>query len=680
MISENSNPFNITKAVDFSDSEIVSFWVDITDDKENSGFSRLIKPTSPMPMYILGGKGSGKTHLMRYFSFACQSLRNSKDVASGIANEGYLGAYVLCGGISADRFKGKNKSDELWDDVFAYSLELWLSQILLENVINGKFIETTENEQSLLKKIAHLFGKSDQFEKLPDVLEHLRKLQLNVDRSVNNILLKNEFNLHIEFSRGQLIYGLPSALRSCIPMLSNCLMVYLIDEFENLSKRQQKYINTLVRERKEGSSFKVGSRLYGIKTHQTFSDNEENKEGSEFEYLYVDTQLRKDEKIYRDFSLKLISSRLNRSGLANFAEDLPTKALQQDLGSHFSERTVEELARTATGKYGDEHAPWLDDLFEKLERGLRSGASPGINDLNDIKEIITCLRQTDKALLEKLNCFQLFKDWSKNHNLLKSAQEVNKDCSRFIEGDRDSRYADTYNKFKLDLLAQLLRTAGYPQKYIGLDTLIKMSWGVPRHLFIILKNIFAWSDFKGERPFTGGIISEDAQVSGVSESANWFFEDSRSFGPKGHRIQVGVERLATLLRTIRFSDKPSECSPSSFSCDFSSISEPAINLIKDAERWSLLVNAGRRRHKNSKRMLNQFQLNRMLAPKWDLPIARRGVVELSPVEIEAIFVTADDTDFSKILDRRSSRMEAPFFQKKSDDRELDLFANPEHND
>ena len=65
MTNQHDNPFNITKAVDFSDQEIHDYWIDIP---ESGGFQQLVKPTSAMPMFILGGKGSGKTHLMRYFS------------------------------------------------------------------------------------------------------------------------------------------------------------------------------------------------------------------------------------------------------------------------------------------------------------------------------------------------------------------------------------------------------------------------------------------------------------------------------------------------------------------------------------------------------------------------------------------------------------------------------------
>ena len=54
-----SNPFDITKAVDYTDDEIYKYWVDLGD--ENQGFEKLIKPDSLMPMIIVGSKGSGKT-------------------------------------------------------------------------------------------------------------------------------------------------------------------------------------------------------------------------------------------------------------------------------------------------------------------------------------------------------------------------------------------------------------------------------------------------------------------------------------------------------------------------------------------------------------------------------------------------------------------------------------------
>ena len=85
------NPFNITKAVDFSDQEINDYWVDISS---GDGFTGLAKPTSPMPMLILGGKGSGKTHLMRYFSYPLQCIRHKKDVIGGIKNDKYIGVYL----------------------------------------------------------------------------------------------------------------------------------------------------------------------------------------------------------------------------------------------------------------------------------------------------------------------------------------------------------------------------------------------------------------------------------------------------------------------------------------------------------------------------------------------------------------------------------------------------------
>src|SRR5580704_17971273 len=127
MTKPSRNPFNITKAVDFSDQQIFDFWIDLP---ESGGFQELAKPSSPMPMFILGGKGSGKTHLMRYFSYALQCIRHKKDVIGGIKNDKYIGVYLRCSSLNSLRFREKGQREEMWEEVFAYYMELWLSQIM----------------------------------------------------------------------------------------------------------------------------------------------------------------------------------------------------------------------------------------------------------------------------------------------------------------------------------------------------------------------------------------------------------------------------------------------------------------------------------------------------------------------------------------------------------------------
>src|ERR1044072_6727001 len=81
-----SNPFNITRAADFTDQQIGDYWVDLAAD--GNGFIEMAKPTSEMPMLIMGGKARGKTHLMRHFSYQLQKIRYASAVIEGIRNEG----------------------------------------------------------------------------------------------------------------------------------------------------------------------------------------------------------------------------------------------------------------------------------------------------------------------------------------------------------------------------------------------------------------------------------------------------------------------------------------------------------------------------------------------------------------------------------------------------------------
>ena len=53
----------------------------------------------------------------------------------------------------------------------------------------------------------------------------------------------------------RLVFGPPKIVAAEVPELDGIQVLYLIDEFENLSKEQQRYVNTLIREKERPCVF-----------------------------------------------------------------------------------------------------------------------------------------------------------------------------------------------------------------------------------------------------------------------------------------------------------------------------------------------------------------------------------------------------------------------------------------
>ena len=149
---------------------------------------------------------------------------------------------------------------------------------------------------------------------------------------------------------------------------------------------------------------------------------------------------------------------------------------------------------------------------------------------------------------------------------------ISRELSAYLEGKK-GRYDQTLDHFKADLIAQLRRECDQRQQYVGIDTLIAMSWGLPRNLLIVLKNIYGWAVFNGKSPFQNGPISMADQASGVKEASEWFFRDARMSGTDGKILQDSIGRLGERSRSIRYSHKPPDCSLTAFSCNLSHVSE-----------------------------------------------------------------------------------------------------------
>lgn len=670
-IHKNDNPFELNKATDFTDVEIADYWVDILE--EQGGLLNVLKPKLLTPTLLLGGKGSGKTHLMRYCSAQVQTLRHQGDLLKAIKAEGYLGLYVPAEGLNALKFSEKGQEQSAWTFIFAMYFELWIATTLLSvfsTLADGGKI--TFSEADLIKDVKGLFDVDIVCENtLPDFNNFLVGLRRRVDYVVNNSALsRTTIDLEIVFSHGRLAFGIPELLRKHVAEFEKTTFVYLIDEAENFTIEQQKFLNTLIRYRKGNATIKVGARRYGIRTFETLGSGEPIRQDAEYETVVLDNFLRDQKEEYAKLARRLISKRLQKaySPVADTYgwEDLDPYFANLPRGNFWQEATL-PLAEMLD-RAGKERP-----YFKRLKGYLATAFKMGEGEANNV---IRQLEMADYPFIEKCNVFLLYRAWpAKGGEILGICQGIATEASEYMAGRRASapNFTKAVDYFSSDLLAQLFRDFRRRVPYAGLPNLIELSQGIPRNILTILKHTYRRSLFAGDLPFEGGVISVESQSDGVRDSSTWFWEDAQP-DSNGSEVREAIEALALLFRTIRFSDRPAECDVCTFSVELEGLSENSRRVIRMAENWSYLIKLrdGAKR-KNDRGVGSKYQLGPMLAPKWDVSEHRRGNIELKTELADAIFDREQRNLLPLLIKMRVSGMMGPSFAVARQSGQEELF-------
>jgi len=652
------NPFNITKAVDYSDKELNDFWVDFP----GVGFNDFIKPTLDMPMIILGSKGSGKTHIMKHFSYTMQKIRHKEEIVNGILEDGYFGTYLRCSGLNAYKFNGRGETEETWETFFSYYLELWLGQLILNNIcklINGSNLIV--EHKPIIKDILSLFDSAEitvELDNLDDLRDYLNHLQKNIDYSINNrAFTKKPISESVEvlLSPGSLIFGIPEILSLKIPELKDIKFLYLLDEYENFTFNQQKYFNTLIRERKNPVCFKIGSRRYGIRTKKTLSANEEIKLGSEYDQIDIDDIFRRNKNNFKIFIKSICLKRLRHLNIV----------IDEDRFEDYFEGFDEEKLIINIKSRGRKH---LDKLVSELKNhGFK----------NEYKTIISNIRFSSNIVLERANIMLLHRSWKSGGNLVKESVIINTLCKSYYKNpNKDSHHGRLLNKHRLDIIDALQRENNLKvESYIGFNNLIRVSNGIPRHFLIIMKHIYRWNEYLERRSFISldEKISSSTQLNAINDTSSWFVEDAKIPGNNGNQIKDCIERLCDYMRELRFSSLPPECSISSFSIDSKVIPSEIDEIINFLEQYSYIIKIDSgRRNKNLNSRNHTYQINGLLSAQWELSLARRGIVDFNLAEITAIFMPKDDRDYKNVRSKNLLKYNVPFSSKSSNPSLFDL--------
>ena len=283
--------------------------------------------TTSHPCFLEGGRGTGKTTVLRCLSYQGQAALRAAGSRGGEAWR-FVGMYYRINTNRVRAFAGPELEAGTWVRMFAHYLNLELCQAVVG------FLQWHGRERpddpTIGEAALRSIGAALRLEKprnLNALSEGLKLAKVAFEASVNNVA--DDEGLPFLSVQGGPIDALMREVKK-LPQFSALPFFFLIDEYENLDGYQQRVANTLIKHCGELYSFKVGVRELGFRERSTLN---------QFEQLVAPA----------DYRLINISQEL-KGRFAEFAREVCEQRLRQVLGDGADVPKLEALLPELTAE------------------------------------------------------------------------------------------------------------------------------------------------------------------------------------------------------------------------------------------------------------------------------------------------------------------------------------------
>ena len=582
------------------------------------------------PRVVIGGRGCGKTMLLRYLSHESAFSIHRSDYPSDALR--HIGLYWKADTHFASMLNSRGKEADIWKSSFDHLTALVLGIEVLRSV--------TSIAQSKLQLFKPDRLSSLTFDRLKSFVgEHNTTYNLLIEHLEDRL---GEFESWANDVRSlpqptflpgsKFIERIIVCLQHQLPELKESIFHVYIDEYENLSLYQQTKINTWLKHSEPPLIFNLAMKRNGFKTRDT--------EGPEalldiHDYRTIDLEEFGNHNNFAVFAAEILLSKLLLAGRSvSDIDDMILETLRDPNSitgkerrtayqttvlraaeSLFPSKTQSELAKEVI-----EDTYLLERLQARIGRALEKRGESASESSGWIMINAPEASVIVPALI-----------WRRGLPLTQLGEEL----KQLVSG-LDNRFTGLtnwiHNNFVgcyLQLYDGLVRPCPF---YSGFHTFCHMARGNLRHLLELCHQALTRSANEESVP-------AQLQAEAARQVAADFLSEVRSFGPQGNNLHAFLLRLGSVFSLSQQSLNQSEPEKTHFSIKggVSSLSDGRKSFLSEAVKWSVIFEE----KGTKKKAINEpddieYIMNPIYASYFHISYRKRRKLEMERTDMEVL--------------------------------------------
>jgi hypothetical protein len=597
-------------------------------------YSALDILNSRKPKVIVGGRGCGKTMLLRYLSHGTKFSQSRIQIDNNELL--HIGLYWRVDTQFVSLMNLRGLKDDIWQASFEHFATIIISiEILksLESIAQSKFEGVTKGEIDSINFDTLSSYDTEVPNKFNELSNYLRSKLRNFQSWLNNIRKINEPIFYPRSFADSII----DEIQNQLPIFKNSTFYVYLDEYENLLPIQKRLVNTWLKHSEPPLIFNLAMKPNSFDERNT-TGNEQISGIHDFREYLIEDYL-KENSTFEVFAAEIFFLKFHSQGATNIPLDPKTlnsyDSLQLRLGSAYRDRIRESIDRIFPGTTREELMNEIFDdsnlknrLIENIRRGLKSKNSKFLIDDfldSDFKE--ASLINSSLIYREKPGLDIILEEFSK----LKSGKINN------YTGTTDWINNNFYGSYLL-YFAPLNRPCKF---YAGYSSFCQMSKGNIRYLLelchkSLVRNEVVSLEKKGDINTLS--VNADNQAEAAKQASKAFLEEVKTYGRLGNHLYIFVMRIGNIFRHAHRRLTQSEPEQNHFSIDSMNWEEELSikQFLEEAIKWSVLFEQKSTKEKDETTEFSEYVLNPIYAPYFHISYRKKRKISFSKHEFQTL--------------------------------------------